>query len=49
MANLLQDISRYEVFRSMVPESSTSPSADSYPLEVIEWRKDLNTSMFLDH
>lgn len=45
MANLLQDNSRREEFRSMVPEPNTSPSADSYALEVIEWRKDLNTSM----
>jgi hypothetical protein len=45
MANLLQDSSRYEVFKSMVPEPSTTPSADSYDLEVIEWRRDLNTSM----
>jgi hypothetical protein len=50
MAHLLQDISRDEVFTSMVPDSSTSPSADSYALEVIEWRKDLNTStLILDH
>jgi len=46
MANLLQDISRYDVFRSMVPESSTSPSADSYALEVIEWRKDNTSTSF---
>jgi hypothetical protein len=44
MADLLQDISRRKVFRSMVPEPDTSPPADSCTLEAIEWHKDLDTS-----